>query len=96
MNQILLERTPCMLSNVGLTKMFWAGAINTSCYLINHGPHTGINMKIPNELWHGKYVDYSNLRVFWFHGLLSCQWGEVGANSKEMSICRLLGWCERI
>ena len=42
MNQTLLERARCMLSNAGLEKRFWAEAVNTACYLINLGPHTWI------------------------------------------------------
>ncbi|KAJ4718340.1 Retrovirus-related Pol polyprotein from transposon TNT 1-94 [Melia azedarach] len=64
MNQTLLERARCMLSNAELTRRFWAEAISTACYLINCGPHTGINLKTPFEVWSGKPADYSNLRAF--------------------------------
>ncbi|GAA0168009.1 hypothetical protein LIER_22827 [Lithospermum erythrorhizon] len=64
MNQTLLEKGRSMLSNVGLTRTFWAEAVSTPCYLINRGPHTSINLKTPYELWSGKSADYSNLRVF--------------------------------
>ncbi|KAJ4715506.1 Retrovirus-related Pol polyprotein from transposon TNT 1-94 [Melia azedarach] len=64
MNQTLLERARCMLSNAELTRRFWAGAVSTACYLINRGPHTGINLKTPFEVWSGKPADYSNLRAF--------------------------------
>jgi len=64
MNQTLLERAWCILSNIGLTRTFWAEAVNTTCYLINRGPHTSINMKTLYELWSGKSAHYSNLRVF--------------------------------
>jgi transposase InsO family protein len=64
MNQTLLERARCMISNVGLTRTFWAEAVSTSCYLINCGPHTCINLKTPYELWSGKSANYSNLRAF--------------------------------
>ena len=64
MNQTLLERARCMLSNAGLSRMFWAEAVNTACYLINRGPHTGLNLKTPFELWSGKSADYTNLRIF--------------------------------
>ncbi|CAM8964429.1 unnamed protein product [Rhodiola kirilowii] len=64
MNQTLLERARCMLSNVGLPKRFWAEAVSTACYLINHGPHTGIGGKTPYEVWSGKPANYSLLRVF--------------------------------
>jgi transposase InsO family protein len=64
MNQTLLERARCMLSNSGLSKRFWAEAVNTACYLINRGPHTGIECKTPYEVWSNKPADYSLLRVF--------------------------------
>ncbi|KAJ4706252.1 Retrovirus-related Pol polyprotein from transposon TNT 1-94 [Melia azedarach] len=64
MNQTLLERARCMLSNAELTRRFWAEAVSTTCYLINRGPHTGINLKTPFEVWSGKPADYSNLRAF--------------------------------
>ncbi|KAJ4715305.1 Retrovirus-related Pol polyprotein from transposon TNT 1-94 [Melia azedarach] len=64
MNQTLLERARCMLSNAELTRRFWVEAVSTTCYLINRGPHTGINLKTPFEVWSGKPADYSNLRAF--------------------------------
>ncbi|KAJ4726144.1 Retrovirus-related Pol polyprotein from transposon TNT 1-94 [Melia azedarach] len=64
MNQTLLERARCMLSNAELTRKFWAEAVSTACYLINRGPHTGIHLKTPFEVWFGKPADYSNLRAF--------------------------------
>ncbi|KAJ4702606.1 Retrovirus-related Pol polyprotein from transposon TNT 1-94 [Melia azedarach] len=64
MNQTLLERARCMLSNAELTRRFWVEAVSTACYLINRGPHTGINLKTPFKVWSGKPADYSNLRAF--------------------------------
>ncbi|KAJ4721544.1 Retrovirus-related Pol polyprotein from transposon TNT 1-94 [Melia azedarach] len=64
MNQTLLERARCMLSNAELTRRLWAEAVSTACYLINRGPHTGIHLKTPFEVWSGKPADYSNLRAF--------------------------------
>ena len=40
MNQTLLERARCMLSNGGLAKRFKAEAVSTACHVINRGPHT--------------------------------------------------------
>ena len=64
MNQTLLERARCMLSNAGLARKFWVEAVNTACYLINRGPHTGIDCKTPYEVWSNKLADYSLLKVF--------------------------------
>jgi hypothetical protein len=64
MNQTLLERARCMLSQAGLSRRFWAEAVKTACYLINRSPHTWINLKTPFKMWSGKPADYSVLRVF--------------------------------
>jgi len=55
-----------MLSNVGLwdRKAFWAEAISAACYLVNRSPHSSIDFQIPEEVWSGNPVDYSNLRIF--------------------------------
>ena len=53
-----------MLSNVGLARRFWAEVVNTTCNLINFGPHTGTDCKTPYEVWFGEPADYSLLKVF--------------------------------
>ncbi|KAL1569220.1 Retrovirus-related Pol polyprotein from transposon TNT 1-94 [Salvia divinorum] len=53
-----------MLFHAGLTRKFWAEAVNTACYLINRGPHTGIDCKTPYEVWSQIPADYSLLRIF--------------------------------
>jgi len=64
MNQTLLEKARCMLSNAGLARRFWAEAVTTACFLVNRSPHTGIDCKTPHEMWTGRPADYSILRVF--------------------------------
>ncbi|GKV28505.1 hypothetical protein SLEP1_g37549 [Rubroshorea leprosula] len=64
MNRTLLERARCMLSNAGLSKDFWAEAINHASYLVNRSPSTTIRLKTPEELWSGSPADYSQLRIF--------------------------------
>ena len=53
-----------MLSNVGLARRFWTEVINTTCYMINHGPDTGIDCKTPYEVWSSELANYSLLIVF--------------------------------
>jgi len=72
-----------MLSNVRLTRTFWAEEVNTSCYLINRGPHTGINMKTRYELWYGKPADYSNLRAFGFMFYYHVNEGKLDPRAKK-------------
>ena len=47
MNQTLLEKVQCMLSNVRLGKEFWAEVVTYSCHLINRLPSTAIYDRIP-------------------------------------------------
>ena len=57
-----------MLSSAGLEKRFWAEVVNTACYLINLGSHTGIECIIPSEVWLGRSAEYSLLKVFMGYG----------------------------
>ncbi|KAL6124839.1 hypothetical protein ACLB2K_077348 [Fragaria x ananassa] len=50
MNQTLLERARCMLSNAGLERRYWAEAVSTACYLINRGPHTASSLPVSSLL----------------------------------------------
>nr|GEY01838.1 hypothetical protein [Tanacetum cinerariifolium] len=53
-----------MLSHANLDKDFWVKAATTALYLINRSPHRSLDGNIPEILWSGNSVDYSNLRVF--------------------------------
>ena len=64
MNRTLNERARSMRIHAGLPKMFWAEAVNTAAYLINRGPSIHLDGKIPEEVWSGKEVNLSHLRVF--------------------------------
>ena len=64
MNRTLNERARCMRIQSGLPKMFWAEAVNTAAYLINRGPSVPLNYQLPEEVWSGKEVNLSHLRVF--------------------------------
>ena len=66
MNRTLLERVHCMLSNVGLwhKHSLLADTVSTVCYLVNPAPNSAFDFKIPEDVWSGKLVDYSNLRIF--------------------------------
>ena len=65
MNQTLLEKVRCMLSNAGLGKQFWVEAVMYASHLINRLPSIALNGKTPLEVWSGKLAnDYDTLRVF--------------------------------
>ncbi|GKD14771.1 retrovirus-related pol polyprotein from transposon TNT 1-94, partial [Tanacetum coccineum] len=50
-NRTLLERARAMLATASLGKSFWAEAVNTACYVINHSPSTVVELKTPMEMW---------------------------------------------
>ncbi|KAL5771289.1 hypothetical protein ACOSP7_015443 [Xanthoceras sorbifolium] len=64
MNRTLNERARSMRLHAGLPKMLWAEAVNTAAYLINRGPSVPLDGGIPEEVWSGKEVNISHLRVF--------------------------------
>ena len=53
-----------MLSNSSLEKNFWAEAVRTACYLINRSPTIALDGGIPEEVWTGKNLNYSHLKIF--------------------------------
>ena len=74
MNQTLLEKVRCMLSNAGLGKQFWAEAVMYASHLINRLPSAALNGKPPLEVWSRKPINnYDTFTCVWFHCLLSCK-----------------------
>ncbi|KAG8498395.1 hypothetical protein CXB51_006971 [Gossypium anomalum] len=65
MNQTIMEKVRCMLSNARLGKEFWAEAVTYACHLINRLPSAVINGKTPMEMWTDKpATDYDSLHIF--------------------------------
>jgi len=64
MNRTLTDHARCMWIHAGLSKCFWADAMHTTIYLINHGSSSPLNFGIPEEAWSGKEETLSHLRVF--------------------------------
>ena len=63
-NRTLNERARSMRLHVGLLKTFWANVISTVAYLINRGPSVPMEFRLPKEVWSGKEVKFSHLKVF--------------------------------
>jgi transposase InsO family protein len=42
MNKMLMEKSRCMLSGVGLGKELWAELVGTACYLVNRSPSSSL------------------------------------------------------
>ena len=64
MNRTLNERARSMRLHVGLLKTFWADAVSTAAYLINRGPSVLMEFRLPKDVWNGKEVKFSHLKVF--------------------------------
>ena len=64
MNRTIAERVRCMRLNARLPKVFWTETINTASFIINRSPSSAINFKILEEVWSGRLVDYSSLKIF--------------------------------
>ena len=64
MNKTLAERARCMRLNAGLPKVLWAETVNTASFIINRSPSSAIDFKIPKEVWSGRPIDYSSLKIF--------------------------------
>jgi len=63
-NGFLEELARTMLSKSSLPKYFWADAVNTSCYVMNRVLIRPILKKTPYELFNGRKLNISHLRVF--------------------------------
>ncbi|KAG6741363.1 hypothetical protein POTOM_054597 [Populus tomentosa] len=48
----------------GLPQTFWVDAVHTAVYLINRGPSVSLEFRLPEEVWRGKEVQLSHLKVF--------------------------------
>ena len=64
MNRTIILKARCILSNVRMSKHFWAEAANTACYLIKRSSSIPLNKKTPIEVWSSTPANYSHLRVF--------------------------------
>jgi len=89
MNITILERVRCMFSHSGLSKSFWVEVASTACYLINRSPNKSIDCNIPEEVWSGNPVDYSNLKIF---GCLAYSHVNEGKLEPRAKKCIFLGY----
>lgn len=63
MNRTLVEKAKCLMFDAGLPKIFWAEAMNMAAYLVNR-TISSVHNKTPDEMFFGKKVDLSDLKVF--------------------------------
>ncbi|RVW16070.1 Retrovirus-related Pol polyprotein from transposon TNT 1-94 [Vitis vinifera] len=63
-NQTVMEMAKAMLYEKGLSKIFWAEAINTAVYLLNRCPTKALLNKTPIEAWSGRKPSVRHFKVF--------------------------------
>ncbi|KAG9453509.1 hypothetical protein H6P81_006413 [Aristolochia fimbriata] len=64
MNRTILERAKSMRIHLGSPLHLWGATVDTTVYLINRSPSSALDGRIPEEVWAGKNVDYSFLKIF--------------------------------
>ena len=92
MNRTLAERARCMRLNAGLPKVFQAETVNTASFIINRSPSSAIDFKIPEEVWSGRPIDYSSLKIFGCPTYVHMQNGERSKLDLKSRKCVFLGF----
>jgi hypothetical protein len=64
MNMKIMERARSMRLHVGFPLQFWENVVDTIVYLINKGPSSSLDGRIPKEEWTIIKVNYSFLKTF--------------------------------
>ena len=94
MNRTLNERARSMRLHVGLPKTFWTDAVSIAAYLINRGPSVPMEFRLPEEVWSGKEVKFSHLKV---SGCVSYVHIDSHVRSKldaKLKICFFIGYVD--
>jgi hypothetical protein len=64
MNRTLNEHARSMRLHVGLPKTFRIDVVSTAVYLINRGSSIPMSHRLLEEVWSGKEVNFSHLKIF--------------------------------
>ena len=83
MNRTLNELAWSMRLHVGLPKTFRADTVSTAAYLINRGPSIPMEFRLPEEVWSGKEVKFSYLKVF---GCVSYEIGRASCRERVFAL----------
>jgi hypothetical protein len=59
-----MEHARSMRLHAGLTLQLWVDVVDIVVYLINRGPLSSLDGRIPEEAWTKKNVNYSFLKTF--------------------------------
>jgi hypothetical protein len=64
MNKTLMDKARSMFSGLGIAQRLWAKEVDTAKYLLNMSPSSVLVNTTPHEVWSGKNILVSNLKVF--------------------------------
>lgn len=92
MNRKICERARSMRIHADLSKSFWAEAVNASIYLINRGPSTAIDCKLPEEEWTGKEISLAHVKVFGCTAYALLKPDERSKLDPKSKVCSLIGY----
>ncbi|KAK8926157.1 hypothetical protein KSP39_PZI018485 [Platanthera zijinensis] len=92
MNQTLMERIRCMLSESKLPGMFWGEALLTAAHVINLSPSSALQEDVPDRVWYGKDPSYSHLRVFGCKAFVHVPRDERSKLDSKTRQCIFLGY----
>ena len=85
MNQTLIGGARALLHHSGMSRGFWAEAINVAAHVINRAPRKGLGWRTPYEVLFGRVPDVSHFRTFgcraWVYNDRGKKWD---AKSKPM------------
>ena len=72
--------------------MFWIETVNTASFIINRSPSSAIGFKILEEVWSGRPIDYSSLKIFGCPANVHVQSGERSKLDSKSRKCVFLGF----
>ena len=91
-NKTLNEHARSMRLHAGLPKTFWADAVSTAAYLISRGPSVLMEFKLPEEVWSGKEVKFSHLKVFCCVSYVHIDFDARSKLDAKSKICFFIGY----
>ena len=92
MNRTLNERARSMRLHAGLPKTFWANDVSTAAYLINREPSVPMEFRLPEEVWNGKEVKLSHLKVFYYVSYVHIDFDVHSKLDAKSKTCFFIGY----
>ena len=92
MNRTLNEYARSMRLHAGLPKTFWANVVNIAAYLINRGPSVPMEFRIPEDVWSGKEVKFSHLKIFDCVSYVHIDYDARSKLDAKSKICFFIGY----